>query len=533
MLRVSLYQLSFMKVDPDRIGLAPDSFERNLPEFLRQHVSPEELRELVGSPEGAPTRCVLGTLAMLLLQFRYDLSERELLERCRRDLGFRYAVGLEDGEAPASARTYRRFRDRVLRVKGEDYFLRLSLRAAAAEGFLDDTPLQAVDSTNTECRGAVIDTFNLVAAAIRQVVRSAARCLGVRPAELAGTWGLSRYMARSIKGAADIDWSEEKQRNELLTQEVRDADALVARVQELAKQLRVPELITEAADLLHTVAHQDVEALEDGTYRIARGTASGRIISASDPEARHGRKSASKPINGFKTHLSGTVESQFVTGIAITDAATHDARATSTLIEQTEAHGVKPEVLVGDSAYGAGANLRESCERGVELHTKVPSPSSRGAFPKQAFDVDLDALTVTCPAGVTTGDYTMVGAKDPEGAVPQFRFAKEDCQACPRRADCCTATAKGGGRVIRLSPYERELRENRAFAQTDRGKELLRSRSSIERLLSHLVRMGMRHARFFTMARVQVQAFMVAAAYNIQRLFRLRGAGASRLRPTT
>lgn len=522
MLRVTFYQFSFTKVDPERIGLAPDSFERNLPEFLSQAVSAEELQELGGSLEGAPTRCILSKLAMMLLRFRYDLSERELVERCRRDLGFRFALGLEDGEDPPSERTYRRFQDRILEVKGEEFLLQLSLRAAAAEGMLDDAELQAIDSTNTDCRGAIIDTFNLVAAAIRQVLRATARCLGLGAEELARRWELRRYMARSIKGGADIDWTDERQRNELLTSEIRDADALVGRVQELAQSLHLPEEIEQATQLLQTVARQDVEQLDDGTFRIARGTASGRIISISDPEARHGRKSASKTINGFKTHVAGTIESQFVTGITITDAATHDAEPTSTLIEQTEAHGVKPNALVGDCAYGAGANLRETRQRGVELHTKAPTPSPRTAFPKKDFDIDLDALKVTCPAGVTTMKYTMVGTKDPDGPAPQFRFAKEDCRACHLRLDCCTATAKGGRRVIRLSPYEREIQANRTFAQTERGKQMLRSRSSVERLISHLVRMGMRHARFFTMARVQVQAFMVAAAYNIQRLFILR-----------
>lgn len=524
MLRVSFYQLSLTRVDPDRIGLSPDAFERQLPELLSLAVSPAELQELAGSAEGAPTRCVLSKLAMVLLRFRYDLSERELVERCRRDLGFRYALGLEDGEDPPSERTYRRFQDRLLEVKGEEYLFALSLRAAHAAGVLDDTALQAVDSTDTGCRGAVIDTFNLVAAAIRQVIQWTARCLGRRPAELARDWGLSRYMARSIKGAADIDWSDEEQRNELLTREVGDADALVERVRDIANKVRLPSKVEEAVELLQTVARQDVEELEDGTFRIARGTASRRIISVSDPEARHGRKSASKTINGFKTHVMGTIESQFVTGIAITDAATHDAEPTGTLLDQTEAHDLRPDELVGDSAYGAGANIRDSAERGVELHTKVPRPSARGAFPKQDFDIDVDALRVTCPAGITTEEYTMVGENEPGGPVAQFRFSKADCQACAMRDECCSATAKGGRRVIRLNRYERELHANRTFAQTERGKQVLRSRSSVERLISHLVRMGMRHARFFTMARVQVQAFMVAAAYNLQRLFTLRAA---------
>jgi hypothetical protein len=33
--------------------------------------------------------------------------------------------------------------------------------------------------------------------------------------------------------------------------------------------------------------------------------------------------------------------------------------------------------------------------------------------------------------------------------------------------------------------------------------------------------MGMRHARFFTMKKVQLQAHMVAAAYNLQRVMTL------------
>lgn len=524
MLHVSLYQMSMTSVDPDAIGLEADSFERHLPGLLRDAVSIDELRELATLDEGAPTRCLLSLLAMLLLQFRYDLSERELMRRCQRDLGFRYALGLEGCEQAPAERTLRRFRSRLFEAKGEDYLFRLSLRIAVEEQFIDDSALQAVDSTNTDCRGAIIDTFNLIAASIRQVIRASARCLGARPGELARQWELGSYMARSIKGAAAIDWSDEAQRNALLTQEVRDADALAEKVRALQRSASLPTDIEEAVILLTKVAHQDVERLEDGTYRIARGTAPGRVISVTDPEARHGRKSASKTINGFKTHVAGTIESQFVTGIAVTDAATHDGQATAALIAQTETHGVKPTELVGDSAYGAGANIRESKAHGVDIRTKQTRSADRGAIPKRDFDIDLDRLRVTCPAGKTTEVYSMVGEKQEGGPVPVFRFEKSDCQSCHLRSQCSSATASGGFRIIRLSPYERELQENRAFAETERGKQVLRERSAVERLLSHLVRMGMRNARFFTMKRVQLQAYMVAAAYNLQRFFTLRAA---------
>src|SRR5690606_26799736 len=303
---------------------------------------------------------------------------------------------------------------------------------------------------------------------------------------------------RSIKGRAAIDWSDEKARNELLTREIRDARRLPELVAGLGVQL--PDLVGEAFELLAKVAVQDVEQLSDGTYAIARGTASGRVVSITDPEARHGRKSASKSITGFKTHVMGTIGSQFVTGIAITDAATHDAVPTVSLIEQARRVGAKPQEALGDAAYGTGANLRACKEAGVDVLTKLPSPSHKGAIPKRDFTIDLTAGTVTCPGGQVASQVSKVKASD-GGEVPvsRFRFDKAICQACPLKDRCCVDTARGGARSITLSSYEREHQDIVAFNRTPDAADVLRTRSSVERLISHLVRMGMRHARFFGM----------------------------------
>lgn len=101
-------------------------------------------------------------------------------------------------------------------------------------------------------------------------------------------------MARSINGGARIDGSDPKARNELLTKEIQDANKLPGLVRGL--NVTLPLNVDEALDLLARVAVQDVEQLPDGTYAIAKGTVAGRVISVTDPEARHGRKSASKTI---------------------------------------------------------------------------------------------------------------------------------------------------------------------------------------------------------------------------------------------
>lgn len=523
MLHPEIYEIPRSDVDPDAIRLEDDAFERWLPQVLPRLISPHHFEDFhLDCEVGAPPCNYFVLTAMLLLRYRYDLSIEELVRRSQRDLGFKYALGLKQDQAPPSTSSVKRHRAKMREKHGDDFLHQRILTLAVEDGKMPDVDLQAIDSTNTDCRGAVVDTFNLIALGIMQVLRVVARCLGTGTEQLARQWELTGYLTRSIKGKVPIDWSDPEARNALLTQEIKDADWVADRVADLDGQLTLPEDVHRALALLRQVARQDVEQQDDGTWRIAKGTAPGRVISITDPEARHGRKSASKRINGFKTHVTGTITSQFVTGIKITDASVHDADPTAELIEQTEANGVKPKEAVGDAAYGPGANLRACAELGVEMLTKMPSPSHRGSIPKQQFDIDLEQMQVRCPEGVVTDRFTLV--KDPSGfaeKVEKFHFDKAQCNQCPRRQECSSNTAKGGGRKITLSAYEKELQKTKAFNSSDRSASVLRSRSAIERLISHLVRMGMRHARFFGMYNVQFQALMTAASYNLQRYITL------------
>ncbi|HAU31357.1 MAG TPA: hypothetical protein DCW46_03570 [Desulfotomaculum sp.] len=65
------------------------------------------------------------------------------------------------------------------------------------------------------------------------------------------------------------------------------------------------------------VCSTKTEPTEKG-YQENRETYPGRIISAVDPEARHGAKSKTKKFNGCKTRVTETVENKFITNIAVT-----------------------------------------------------------------------------------------------------------------------------------------------------------------------------------------------------------------------
>ena len=184
---------------------------------------------------------------------------------------------------------------------------------------------------------------------------------------------------------------------------------------------------------------------------------------------------------------------------------------------------------LGDGAYGTGPNLRACAQMGVELLTKRGAASHEG-LTKRDFEIAPDAKSVTCPAGHTSTKHTLVknrdGAKNADGShvrVPSFKFSKAVCKGCPLAAQC-GKNVETEGREIVLNANEAELQAIKAFNATPESKPLLRRRCAIERLLSHLVRMGMRQARFFGLHMAQFQAFMTAAAYNLQRFITLSAA---------
>ena len=159
-----------------------------------------------------------------------------------------------------------------------------------------------------------------------------------------------------------------------------------------------PGLVAEVK-LLAIVAAQDVEDDGAGGVRIAQRVAPERVISTVDPDARHGHRSRRDRYDGYKLHISVDVDSDlFVAGQATT-ATTGDGEVLHGLLEDDP---VAVREVIGDTHYGSGEKRRDLAEAGVELTAPAqPSSAPKGYFSKDEFSIDLDAGTVTCPAGQT------------------------------------------------------------------------------------------------------------------------------------
>ena len=99
----------------------------------------------------------------------------------------------------------------------------------AGAGLLRGRALQvALDTTPILGRGAVKDTYKLLADGIRQLLRTLARVQDRELAPWAERQGYTRYLAASLKGTAEIAWDEPTAREAFLAEIVADADRLLA-----------------------------------------------------------------------------------------------------------------------------------------------------------------------------------------------------------------------------------------------------------------------------------------------------------------
>jgi len=334
---------------------------------------------------------------------------------------------------------------------------------------------------------------------------------------------LSRYYGTSIKGEAAIDWDNVVARQALLDWIVVDAERLLA----VAERVRAgypldsTELgrIDEAAGLLKQLLVQDVERTTEGQAVLKDGVAKDRVPSVTDPQMRHGRKSASGKFTGHKGAIAVDTESGLITAADVLAGNAPDNSDALALVEETRRNtGCEVAKVIGDCAYGDGATRREFKKRGYELVVKVPRGGRPGYFAKDDFKIDLEHDCVTCPAGQTTRKWKLkrvrTGARGEVVAVKQFEFAAEQCRGCAHYRQCVSSKL-GKGRSIVLHPEEGLLQEARAYQETQAFREDTKLRQTVEHRLARLVQLGIRQARYFGRAKTKWQLLLAAAVANL------------------
>ena len=398
-----------------------------------------------------------------------------------------------------------------------------SLRFARETGYLKGRRMKlALDTTYILGRGAVKDTYNLLADGIVKLMSVLSELEGSDLAEWAAANGYQRYVGSSVKGEACIDWNDWNARSALLGEIVSDGDRLLElsrRAQGLLEEdSSMRQRIAPASELLGQLLLQDVERTEDGVC-LKEGVSRDRMVSVHDPEMCHGHKSSSRRFDGHKASVAVDTDSQVITAVDILPGNASDSLGALEMVERSGESTVSVvEETIGDVAYGDGGTRQSFADAGRTLIAKVPRRPDSKRFPKEDFEIDLESGTCTCPAEHTTRKLYRMGTRtDRTGRSHQLRAFWFDAAVfggCPLR-ERCVGSVRGSGRTVRLQPQEALLQRARALQRSEGYSDYRQRRVVVEHRPARLLQLGMRQARYFGRAKTLFQLLMAAIVANL------------------
>lgn len=497
-------------------------------------------------------------IRMVLLQWFDKVSDEESVVRSKFDLRWKVALGLEDHEGLCAKFTLQTFRGKLLLSgKGRD-LLKRSVTVCREAGALRSRKVRAaLDTSPIIGRGAVKDTYNLVADGMRKLLGVLAAFEtplpdAVEVVGFAAAHDLSRYVTGpSLKGEVELDWDDEAARDAFLTELVVD----------VRRGLRLGKTLLESADpstmgmrsagenevraamaLLEQLVEQDIEVGEDGGAALKQGVAKDRIVSVHDPEMRHGRKSKRVRFDGHKGEIVVDAESGTILDASAKAGNAHDAHGSLDAIARAEEilkaawedapeeprpenesdAEVKIVETLGDCAYGSADNRRDFADAERTLTAKQPALHNGGRYTKEDFPRDEQTGARTCPAGHCVLPRLRTRTwRDEKVGVSHYQWPVAVCAACPLREQCLkkpnteNANARVSGRTLSEHPEEELLTKARVQQHTPEFRKTYRRRQTVEHRLARMMQLGARQARYFGRAKTELQWIIAATVANL------------------
>jgi transposase len=463
------------------------------------------LAEAYPSVMGRPAIDPVRMLKILFLRFHYNLSDRQVMERTKTDMAFRWFLdlGLKEKVPNHTDGTY--FRQRI----GENRFGQVfqDLITQAREAGLVKDRLRLKDATHMNAAAADLQPLQLAAQVRERLLQAAAPFFA--------------------------DWvNEQRAQIETLRQttaEFPDRERLAARVEhlrqmaaELRERVAQLPLATESDRLRQRLQH----ALDLTDKMLADRTdphADDRLVSVVDPDARVGKHGSF--FLGYLLDMAIDADSELITSINVLPGNGPEAADAITLIRQEEE--AQGNDVAGMSMDGAGYNgpvLRELTDpNGLNLDMTVPPPQppQRSTFGPERFSLTIinEVGEVTCPNGQTTQQRHRT-SKD---TGYRYVFKPRQCAGCPLRAECLANPASNKhGRVVIKNDYEAEYRKVEEKAKTPEYEETRRTHPKIERKLGEVARHhNARRACFRGLPKVSIQAVLTALVVNVKRMVKL------------
>jgi transposase len=255
-------------------------------------------------------------------------------------------------------------------------------------------------------------------------------------------------------------------------------------------------------------------------------------VSLTDPGSQWTAAPGGPAFYAYSTNYLIDTKAGVIVDVEATRAhRTDEVNATRTMLDRTEANtGLKPDRLIGDTAYGSAAMLGWLVEeKAIEPHVPVWDKSERsdGTFSRSEFEWREEDDAYRCPAGKALRcerrNFKVPRSHVTKADTILYRASTQNCSSCPLKTQCCPNTPM---RKIMRSIHERARDVARKVATTAQYLQSRCERKKVEMLFAHLKRiLRLDRLRLRGLSGARDEFLMAAAAQNLRRM-------AKRLTPT-
>jgi hypothetical protein len=268
-----------------------------------------------GQPPVPPAQLALATI----LQAYTHASDDETIEATMMDRRWQLVLDcLESETAPFGKATLIRFRAALIAHDLDRRLIERTVALAEEHGDFGAKKLRAaLDSSPLWGAARVEDTYNLIGHALRKALGVIARQEGWDLMILAAEAGAEFVTGSSLKAALDLNWDEPAERQRALGMVLA---ALASLEGWIDQHPAIPhdDALTASLAAAQQVRAQDVELDAASEPSLREGVAKDRRIAIEDAEMRHGRKSRSQRVDGFKRHFVRDLDRKMIRAVGLT-----------------------------------------------------------------------------------------------------------------------------------------------------------------------------------------------------------------------
>jgi transposase len=248
-------------------------------------------------------------------------------------------------------------------------------------------------------------------------------------------------------------------------------------------------------------------------------------VSLTDPAASWTAAPGGPAFYAYSTNYLIDLDAGIIVDVEATPAhRTREVESTKKMINRVEERfGMKPDRLVGDTAYGTAPLLGWIVQdKGIAPHVPVWDRSERkdGTLPSSEFVWDEQANEYRCPQGHALlsdrRQFTKPRDRITKAGTILYSASQHDCTGCPMKQRCCPNMPN---RRIMRSVHERSRDVARAIADTPQYKQSRRDRKKVEMLFAHLKRiLKLDRLRLRGLTGAHDEFLLAATAQNLRRM---------------